>query len=350
MGNIFASVFVCLKVKDSQTDQSGDPLIQKKNKDNERLSAAQSAALAFGAICLYLGLGTTAFYFAENSDMGGNSEWSVLDSLYFCVVTISTVGYGDEYTPSSNLTRWMAVFYMFFGIALIGLALGVVGGFLMARQEELLMKAMSSATKKSRRRKFFEEGGFRIMSAALVLFIFLSLGVVVFYFILSNDPESASGDVWTDITSSVFLTVQTVTTVGYGSPTLPSDLARGFAIPYILMSTLLVAAALGTIADVVIERRQERLAKKILTAEFDLEAILAMDTDGDQQIDMAEFLEFMLVKMGKVSQVDVDRIKAQFHELDVDNSGVLDQDDIRIMKERARQQQQQYKGGDALGV
>jgi len=97
---------------------------------------------------------------------------------------------------------------------------------------------------------------------------------------------------------------------------------------------LLVAAALGTFADVFIERQQEKMAERVLKAEFDLEAILAMDTDGDASIDMAEFMEYMLVKMGKVTKIDIEKVKAQFRELDVDGSGALDQDDIRIMQER----------------
>ena len=60
-----------------------------------------------------------------------------------------------------------------------------------------------------------------------------------------------------------------------------------------------------------------------------------MDADGNQEIDLAEFLEYMLVNMGKVSQMDITKIKNQFHELDVDGSGVLDRDDIAIMKKKA---------------
>ena len=92
---------------------------------------------------------------------------------------------------------------------------------------------------------------------------------------------------------------------------------------------MLVAAALGTFADVFIERQQEKMAERVLKAEFDLEAILAMDTDGDASIDMAEFMEYMLVKMGKVHRSEIIEIKEQFKKLDVDGSGFLDEDDLK---------------------
>ena len=78
------------------------------------------------------------FYLCE---MNSDDPWSFVDSLYYCVVTVSTVGYGDL-TPSTALGKWIATFYMLVGIALVGLALGIVGGFLMARQEALLKKAV----------------------------------------------------------------------------------------------------------------------------------------------------------------------------------------------------------------
>jgi len=78
------------------------------------------------------------FYLCE---MNQDEPWSMVDSLYYCVVTVSTVGYGDL-TPSTTLGKWIATFYMLVGIGLVGLALGIVGGFLMARQEALLKKAV----------------------------------------------------------------------------------------------------------------------------------------------------------------------------------------------------------------
>lgn len=70
-----------------------------------------------------------------------DAELTFIAALYFSVVTISTVGYGDI-TPTTDLGKWFCIFYMLIGIALIGLALGIVGGFLMERQEQLLLKAV----------------------------------------------------------------------------------------------------------------------------------------------------------------------------------------------------------------
>jgi voltage-gated potassium channel len=44
--------------------------------------------------------------------------WSYLDSLYFCVVSLATVGYGD-YTPSTPIAKLFTIFYIINGIAIL---------------------------------------------------------------------------------------------------------------------------------------------------------------------------------------------------------------------------------------
>ncbi len=44
--------------------------------------------------------------------------WSFLDSLYFCVVSLATVGYGD-YTPSTPIAKLFTIFYIINGIAIL---------------------------------------------------------------------------------------------------------------------------------------------------------------------------------------------------------------------------------------
>ncbi|PFG12011.1 potassium channel family protein [Bacillus sp. es.036] len=45
-------------------------------------------------------------------------SWSVLDSLYFSVVTLTTVGFGD-FSPQTDFGKIFTILYLFTGIGLI---------------------------------------------------------------------------------------------------------------------------------------------------------------------------------------------------------------------------------------
>jgi len=258
----------------------------------------------------------------ESTVEGQTLYWTWVESLYFCVVTLTTVGYGD-FSPKTTFTKWFTCFYILIGIASIGVALGIVTSFLLQRQEKLLLKKLQAKEgdhEKEQEGKFFDHARKKLVVSLIIVAFVIGIGVAGFMLINKND-----------FTDAFYLTIVTVTTVGYGDIPISSD-TRYFCIPYILFATLTVAASLGNFADTFVARRQERLANKILKAEFNVESILAMDIDGSGGIDLAEFIEYMLVKMGKVGQADVDKIKRQFKELDADGSGVLDHDDIALLK------------------
>ncbi len=50
--------------------------------------------------------------FAYNSVEG----WSLLDSLYFVIITVTTIGYGD-FSPVTNEGKIFTMFFAFFGVA-----------------------------------------------------------------------------------------------------------------------------------------------------------------------------------------------------------------------------------------
>ena len=50
---------------------------------------------------------------------------TLLDALWWCIATVTTVGYGDV-VPVTSLGRIMAIIYMFFGITLIAVLLAVI--------------------------------------------------------------------------------------------------------------------------------------------------------------------------------------------------------------------------------
>lgn len=50
---------------------------------------------------------------------------SWLDSFYFCVVTLSTVGYGDI-TPKTPAAKLFTIFYILFGVAILAASLSYI--------------------------------------------------------------------------------------------------------------------------------------------------------------------------------------------------------------------------------
>lgn len=66
--------------------------------------------LALTSVAMLLG-GTIFYQIVE--------KWSLIDSFYFCVVTLATVGYGDL-TPKTQLGRLVTSFYIIVGVAILG--------------------------------------------------------------------------------------------------------------------------------------------------------------------------------------------------------------------------------------
>jgi hypothetical protein len=64
---------------------------------------------------IYWALGTLLFGTFAYHWMEG---WSFLDSMYFCVVSLATVGYGD-YTPTTPLAKVFTMVYLVNGIAIL---------------------------------------------------------------------------------------------------------------------------------------------------------------------------------------------------------------------------------------
>jgi hypothetical protein len=58
-------------------------------------------------------------------------RWSLVDSLYFSVVTLATVGFGDLH-PTTDLAKLFTVLYIFAGVGIIA---GFVSELTKARQD-----------------------------------------------------------------------------------------------------------------------------------------------------------------------------------------------------------------------
>jgi voltage-gated potassium channel len=61
-------------------------------------------------VVLMLALGTLFYHTVEG--------WGWLDSLYFCAITLSTVGYGD-FSPHTDVGKAFTIIYIFLGIGLL---------------------------------------------------------------------------------------------------------------------------------------------------------------------------------------------------------------------------------------
>ena len=68
--------------------------------------------------------GTMIMYNVESG--AKNSQMTTyLDALWWCVATVTTVGYGDV-VPVTSIGRIVALIYMFFGISLVATLLAVI--------------------------------------------------------------------------------------------------------------------------------------------------------------------------------------------------------------------------------
>jgi hypothetical protein len=87
-------------------------------------------ASAISALIGMITLGTIVYKFLEG--------WTWIQSFYFSVITLSTVGYGDLH-PTTEISRLFTAFYILSGVAIALSALGIIGmNYLEKREKKIL--------------------------------------------------------------------------------------------------------------------------------------------------------------------------------------------------------------------
>jgi len=75
-----------------------------------KLPQVKNIQITFLLVVVTLLLGTIVFHNIEN--------WTFLDSLYFSVITLTTIGFGDI-SPVTPLGKLFTIFYVFLGIGIV---------------------------------------------------------------------------------------------------------------------------------------------------------------------------------------------------------------------------------------
>ncbi|KAJ9568073.1 hypothetical protein OSB04_004039 [Centaurea solstitialis] len=265
-------------------------------------------------LSVYLGAGTICFYLVRHQ-IDGQKTHPVLDALYFTVVTMTSVGYGDLF-PGSTLTILLACLFVFLGMLLIGLVLSKAADYLVERQELLFTRALhlnqTVGTAETLKRMKTNQVRNKCVLLVVLLVVLMAAGTVVLL---------AVEDL--DFIHAFYCVVATITSLGYINKCFSTKGGRVFALFWIISGTIYLGQLLLTFAVLHTQRRQRSLVKWALkrkTTPADLEAA---DLDDDGVVVAAEFILYKLKEMGKISQEDMTPIMEEFERLDFNKTGTL---------------------------
>jgi hypothetical protein len=89
-------------------------------------------SIAITSILTLIGIGTISYRFLE--------DWTWIQSFYFSVTTLTTVGFGDLH-PTSDGSRLFTAFYILVGVTIVLGSIGVIGSnYIRRREERIILK------------------------------------------------------------------------------------------------------------------------------------------------------------------------------------------------------------------
>ncbi|KAK2652718.1 hypothetical protein Ddye_012574 [Dipteronia dyeriana] len=239
-------------------------------------------------LVVYLGVGTLCFFLIRNQIKGVKTN-GILDALYFCVVTMTTVGYGDL-VPHTTLAKVLACIFVFTGMSLGRHILGKAADYLVDKQQILMVKAMHLHGKVN----------------PVDILKEVETHKVKYKFLMATNVENLK------FIDAFYCVCSTVTTLGYGDKSLSTTAGRVFAVFWILSSTICLAQFFLYLTELYIEKRQRSLIKWVLTRKLTFSDLEAADLDHDKAVSAAEFIIYKLKEMWKISKEDISPLMERF--------------------------------------
>eukprot|EP00656_Telonema_subtile_P030797 TRINITY_DN33778_c0_g1_i2.p1 TRINITY_DN33778_c0_g1~~TRINITY_DN33778_c0_g1_i2.p1 ORF type:complete len:331 (+),score=60.71 TRINITY_DN33778_c0_g1_i2:101-1093(+) len=264
---------------------------------------------AASIVTIYLGVGTLIFSTLQDG-------WSALDAFYFCVVTLTTVGYGDM-SPTNDGCRVCVIIYGFIGVVLIASALGALIDTMLEKQQELVAAALTPPPTEAPRPDSDAEpprgqwkqllGDSKVWTSFGVFVLCITVGTVFYCF------DNEGSDRFID---ALYIACTTSTTVGYGDLHPEGSAQKWFSIFWMVFMVCSTAKLVGDVTDTRVAIRTRTFEKKLLYTHFDSTQLEHADADHDGRVSRYEYLRSILVQMGKVEESEVDAIMHRFDELD----------------------------------
>ncbi|CAK8538747.1 unnamed protein product [Lathyrus sativus] len=260
-------------------------------------------------VLLYLAVGVTVYMISGS--FKGTTTFRPVDAVYFTVVTLSTIGYGDI-VPDTIFTKMFTCGFILVGFGFIGFMLNELVVYICDTHEAFLLSMMDENRYKKILTTYMvdeEKGRMRIRTkvcvASIVVIVCIAIGTITAHFVEDLN--------WAD---SFYLSITSVTTVGYGDFSFKTLAGRCFAILWLLVSTLAVARAFLYLADYSLQKRSRDMAKRVLQKKITLSDLAAADLDNDGSISKSDFVIYKLKQMGKITEIDILQISKQFDSLD----------------------------------
>jgi len=293
-----------------------------------------------------------------------NEDWTILESIFFCTVTISTVGYGGKGLEPDNMSsRVFTIFYIFFGIVLVftrlTYLLSLVQEMTHQKVELLLEKQREKRRREGLKCNQMSEGeylggfwayygyNFGVYMALLLILVLVSAGVFCWTESASDHPVDHEQLMYID---AIYFSWITLTTLGYSDTSITTKASMIWCTCFIYIGAGFFAVLASHFSSLAHRREQQVRHNRAFVQKLDLEFVNALqqtakDTvlqmalkrgeglgsggsaganpfaSADQEHDRLSFLVTMLVHLELASRADVLRILDYFEEMDLDRSG-----------------------------
>jgi len=290
----------------------------------DHLCTVDTAVAVFAAVWALTGFIVLPNLFREESE---DDSFHIIDSLYFMIQIITTVGYGDV-TPKTDSMKLFVAAYVVSAVLFAAFAFTKLQSALVEKTYSITKANILGMSASRGQSQSGPREAERIecpcidaltsqwcgVAVAVLMFAGAILAGALFYSKISNEKRS--------FVDAVYMSCITLTTVGFGDEVPESQFGRCFAILWMTFGTASLANLISQVSHTImaLQVSQERKLSRSLFEK--------MDKDHTHTLSKFEFISFQLVRYGLVTEDDIATLMEEYDRLDANHDGTLTYADL----------------------